>query len=294
MINWSKVIEEINNLTNSDDTYLESSSVSGGDINSSYKLTTHSNQQYFIKVNNISLMDMFIAEFEGLNELQKCKEIITPRPICYGQQENYSFIVMEYLSLNSIGDSYNLGKNLAKMHKISQTQFGWKINNTIGSTAQSNQLCDNWVDFWKNERLIPQFKLLYSKGYKGQLKNKADYLLASIEDFFQGYQPIASLLHGDLWSGNAAFDNSFNNKGNGVIFDPALYYGDRETDLAMTELFGGFSQDFYTGYQEEFALADSYKKRKPMYNLYHTLNHANLFGGSYVSQVISSMERLLI
>jgi fructosamine-3-kinase len=289
MIDWSKITQEINFASNRDEQYLDASSVSGGDINSAYKLTTQSKKHYFVKINEISLIDMFMAEFVALNELQRCKEVITPQPICYGQQENNSFIVMEYLSLKSRGDSYSLGKNLAKMHQLSQTQFGWKINNTIGSTPQSNHLCHNWVDFWKNERLIPQFELLYSKAYTHQLKKKIDYFLAGIEDFFQGHQPIASLLHGDLWSGNAAF----NHNGHGVIFDPALYYGDRETDLAMTELFGGFPEDFYTGYQEQFAWDEGYKSRKSMYNLYHILNHANLFGGSYISQALNSMENIM-
>ncbi|MFK5892484.1 MAG: fructosamine kinase family protein, partial [Pseudomonadota bacterium] len=217
-------------------------------------------------------------------------------PICYASVDNQSFIVMEYLSLQHQGNHFQFGKNLAKMHNISQVKFGWKRNNTIGSTPQNNLLCDNWVDFWRTQRLMPQFELLYQKGHQNLFKKEAESLLSSLDDFFQGHQPIASLLHGDLWSGNYAFDDH----GNGVIFDPALYYGDRETDLAMTELFGGFSSDFYKGYQEEISLADNsiynavdnYTRRKPMYNLYHILNHANLFGGSYLHQALSMMEHL--
>jgi len=288
MTDWSKIIQHINSVNNSDETYLSSSAISGGSINAAYLLTSKTHKKYFIKLNQRHLIDMFAAEFESLNELAQSKSIKIPAPICYAELDNQCFIAMEYMSLQHRGDHFRFGQDLARMHKISQQQFGWKRNNVIGSTAQNNKLIDNWVEFWKTQRLIPQFEMLYQKGYQAKLEKKADYLLASLDDFFQGHQPKASLLHGDLWSGNYAFDKH----GNGVIFDPALYYGDRETDIAMTELFGGFTSDFYKGYQEEYPLADTYKKRKSMYNLYHVLNHANLFGGSYFNQALSIMDKL--
>lgn len=288
MTDWSKIIQHINLANHSDEHYHSSTSIGGGCINSAYQLTTQTNKHYFIKLNHSYLLDMFAAEFAALNELMKCESIHTPRPICYAELNEQSFIAMEYMPLQNRGDHFQLGQDLARMHKISQSLFGWTRNNMIGSTAQSNTQCNNWVKFWKNQRLIPQFELLYQKGHQALLEKKADHLLSGLDDFFQGHQPIASLLHGDLWSGNYAFDTS----GNGVIFDPALYYGDRETDIAMSELFGGFPSDFYKGYQEEFPLADSYKKHKPMYNLYHILNHANLFGGSYLNQALKLMNKL--
>ncbi len=296
MRQWSKIIGKINFADNSDESYRSSSTVGGGDINSAYRLTTQNNKHYFIKLNHLALIEMFAAEFEALNELMNCDAIHTPRPICYAELDNQCFIAMEYIPLKHQGNHFQFGQKLAKMHQISQSQYGWKRDNTIGSTPQSNHLCDNWVDFWKTRRLIPQLELLYQKGHKDKFKNRADILLSGVEEFFQGHQPPASLLHGDLWSGNYAFDEN----GNGVIFDPALYYGDRETDIAMTELFGGFSSDFYKGYQEQFSLADNnvtsydagYSKRKPMYNLYHILNHANLFAGSYIHQALSMIEHL--
>ncbi|MFK5987203.1 MAG: fructosamine kinase family protein [Pseudomonadota bacterium] len=292
MPNWLMIIEAINSATQTDELYHSAPPVSGGDINSAYQLIMQSNKKYFVKLNQPSLIGMFIAEFSALIELDNCQSIGSPAPLCYGTTDNNSFIVMEYLPLQARGNHFTFGQNLAKMHQISQQKYGWKLNNTIGSTPQSNLFCDNWLEFYKTQRLIPQFELLYQKGYQGQLKKQADYLLAGLEDFFQGHKPIASLLHGDLWSGNYAFDG----EGRGVIFDPALYYGDRETDIAMTELFGGFSVDFYRGYQEQFPFADNHKqgytKRKPMYNLYHILNHANLFGGSYLHQALTMMEQL--
>jgi protein-ribulosamine 3-kinase len=288
MTDWSKIIQQINLANNSDEIYLSSTAIGGGSINSAYQLTSQTQKHYFIKLNDAYLIDMFSAEFDALNEMAQCDSIDTPAPICYAELGSQCFIAMEYMSLQHRGNHFQFGQNLAKMHKISQQQFGWKRHNVIGSSPQSNKQSKNWIEFWRTQRLLPQFEMLYQKGHQTLFKHKADYLLSGLDDFFQDHQPIASMLHGDLWSGNYAFDT----QGHGVIFDPALYYGDRETDLAMTELFGGFSNDFYKGYQEEYALADSYKKRKPMYNLYHVLNHANLFGGSYINQALSIMDKL--
>ena len=184
------------------------------------------------------------------------------------------------------------------MHKITADQYGWYQNNIIGSTPQSNKKHSDWATFWREERLRPQFEMLYEKGYKKYLQLLANKLLTNLDSLLADHVPEASLLHGDLWSGNYGFindgfvDDGFTEQGQPVIFDPALYYGDRETDLAMTELFGGFSQDFYNSYNEAWPLDEGYTNRKTLYNLYHILNHANLFGTSYLNQAISMMERL--
>ena len=136
--------------------------------------------------------------------------------------------------------------------------------------------------------MIPQFKMLYDKGYQSYLMPLSDKLLKQLEVLLKNHNPPASLLHGDLWSGNYAY----NEQSQPVIFDPALYYGDRETDLAMTELFGGFNADFYSAYNEAWPLDEGYKIRKTLYNLYHILNHANLFGTSYLNQAVNMMQRL--
>ncbi len=168
--------------------------------------------------------------------------------------------------------------------------FGFVQDNFIGTTAQPNAWNNDWIDFWREQRLGFQLRLAAENGYGGQLKNLGEKLLNTLPAFFDGYIPQPSLLHGDLWSGNHAFLAD----GTPTIFDPASYYGDRECDLAMTELFGGFPADFYTAYRAEWPLHEGYETRRDLYNLYHILNHANLFGGGYVKQAEQMMQRLLL
>jgi fructosamine-3-kinase len=194
--------------------------------------------------------------------------------------------------LENRGNSPNwseMGRNLAAMHdyRISNpAKFGWQINNTIGSTPQLNTWETDWTIFFKNQRLDYQLQLARRKG--GHFP-QADRLLAMIPDLLANHQPQPSLVHGDLWGGNASFTNA----GIPVIFDPATYWGDREVDVAMTELFGGFPAAFYQGYESVYPLAPGYARRKQLYNLYHILNHYNLFGGSYQSQANSAIELVL-
>jgi fructosamine-3-kinase len=251
-------------------------------------VTGNDGQLYFIKLNTASLEFMFQVEFDSLNELLQIDTIQIPRPVCFGTADSKSYLVLEYITMNPSGDQQQLGYALAQMHKITASQYGWYQNNIIGSTPQSNNMQPDWLTFWREERLLPQFKMLYEKGYKNQLQPLSDKLLNNLGSLLANHKPPASLLHGDLWSGNYAFDD----QGRPVIFDPALYYGDREADLAMTELFGGFSQDFYQAYNKAWPLDDDYNQRKTLYNLYHILNHANLFGTSYLNQAISMMQRL--
>jgi len=294
MINdWSQILEKINIELKSDYVFASASSIAGGDINDAYHLKTQLNNQdvsFFVKSNHSSQLSMFEAEAASLKLFNQVKELATPKPICLGIDRNNAFLVMTYLALTSRGEQYQLGQAIAQMHRIKADHYGWEINNTIGATPQFNQSMDNWLDFWIEQRYQPQLKLLKEKGrLSHSLKSKMEKLMNHLDQYFINHQPSASLLHGDLWGGNFAFDAS----GKPAIYDPALYFGDRETDIAMTELFGGFNRDFYRGYQETYPLADSYKIRKPVYNLYHILNHANLFGGSYIMQAEQMAEQLI-
>jgi fructosamine-3-kinase len=237
---------------------------------------------------------MFEAEFEGLIELASSHCIKVPEPLCCGTAGNNAFIAMENLPLGGSGDASQLGQSLAAIHRVTrcsngQPLYGWTRENTIGSTTQRNDDENNWTTFWVRHRLGFQLDLARRKGANGQIVQRGERLCESLGEFFAGYRPEASLLHGDLWSGNVAFDPT----GNPVIFDPAVYYGDRETDLAMTELFGGFSSAFYTAYQSHYPLDEGYSTRKTLYNLYHILNHYNMFGGGYLSQAGTMIDRLL-
>jgi fructosamine-3-kinase len=180
-----------------------------------------------------------------------------------------------------------MGQQLAALHqtKVGDT-FGWERQNTIGSTPQINTWTADWTEFWVKHRLGYQLQLAQQRG--GHFP-KQDQLLNLIPDLLAGHTPQPSLVHGDLWSGNAAVTQT----GEPVIFDPATYVGDREVDLAMTELFGGFPAAFYQGYNQVFPLDEGYQQRKPLYNLYHVLNHFNLFGGSYESQANRMIMQLL-
>jgi len=289
MTYWIEITDHISQTTGEPFHLSTEKSLGGGSINSAYKLTADNGLSYFVKLNSVHQLAMFQTEYTDLLELQKAQLMHIPRPICFGTQGTQSYLVTEYIPLHGRGDAEKLGRALAQMHSITANQFGWKQNNTIGSTPQSNREHDNWLDFWRDERLIPQFEMLYEKGYQQVIESDAGKLLKRLDSLLATHHPKASLLHGDLWSGNYAFDN----QGKAVIFDPALYYGDRETDLAMTELFGGFSQTFYDAYNEAYPLDDGYKTRKTLYNLYHILNHTNLFGSGYLNQAIRMMEGLV-
>jgi len=265
-------------------------SIAGGDINRAFLLQGET-QRYFVKLNQPEKRDMFKAEFAGLQALAKTKTVAVPPPILYGQTETASFLVLDYVELRrATAQSERLfGQQLAQLHLQKQPYFGWEIDNTIGSTKQVNSRSNNWVDFWRKNRLGFQLKLVISKGYGKKLETLGELLSEHLDDFFTDYAPQPSLLHGDLWGGNAAA----NSENQPIIFDPACYYGDRETDLAMTELFGGFGRDFYAAYNDVWQLDSGYETRKKLYNLYHVLNHCVLFGGGYVAQAEKIMQALI-
>jgi len=289
MTQWSEITQHISQTMGQLFQSATAKSLGGGSINAAYKLTDGNGLSYFVKLNAAHQLAMFETEYTDLLELQQARLMHIPLPVCFGTTGSKSYLITEYIALQGQGKAEDLGIALAQMHTITSEHFGWKQNNTIGSTPQSNQQHDNWLDFWRDERLIPQFEMLYAKGLRQIIQPEADKLLNRLDSLLTAHQPEASLLHGDLWSGNYAFDK----QGKAVIFDPALYYGDRETDLAMTELFGGFSPAFYAAYNEVCPLDEGYRSRKTLYNLYHILNHTNLFDISYLNQAISMMERLL-
>jgi fructosamine-3-kinase len=232
---------------------------------------------------------MFDAEMEGLLELESANALRVPHPLVHGDSQGQAFLVLEYLDLGGPENWPAMAQGLARLHAVSAARFGWKRNNTIGSTPQINTWAADWIEFLRNHRLGFQLELAARNNISNRLNELGEELLARLDVFFRGYQPVPSLLHGDLWSGNAAFTHA----GEPVIFDPAVYFGDREADLAMTELFGGFGASFHAVYREAWVLDSGYGIRRNLYNLYHILNHANLFGGGYINQAESMMQRLL-
>ena len=289
-MNWQIISEQIELATGQTFRVVSAQALSGGDINYAYRLQGD-NKSYFVKLNRADLVTMFEAEFAGLLDIAKTLTVRVPAPIVCGQTTGHSFLVLENLEFgcsNKASDRL-LGQQLALMHQQQQPFFGWHRNNTIGSTLQPNSQSDDWLTFWREQRLGFQLKLAADKGYCGRLQANGERLCSDMAAFFNDYVPQPSLLHGDLWAGNAAADK----QGCPVIFDPACYYGDREADLAMTELFGGFNRDFYAAYETVWPLAHGYGVRKTFYNLYHILNHLNLFAGGYLRQAESMMAILL-
>jgi protein-ribulosamine 3-kinase len=264
--------------------------VSGGDINTA-EVLEGGGRRYFVKLNDAARLAMFEAESEGLAEITNSKSVRVPQPICHGTHDSHAFLVLEYLDImHSAGKSEELlGRQLAAMHRSTTSEFGWRRDNTIGSTPQINTAEQDWVTFYREHRLRFQLELAARNSPGGKLLRRGEQLLEKLPVFFANYQPLASLLHGDLWGGNHAARRD----GTPVIFDPAVYYGDRETDLAMTELFGGYSQEFYAAYNEAWPLDDGYRVRKHLYSLYHVLNHFNLFGGGYAGQAERMIDKLL-
>lgn len=262
-------------------------SVGGGCINQGYAIAGN-NCTYFVKLNSASLVAMFEAEALGLQQMLETATIRVPKPICWGTAAS-SYIVLEWLEIGRGGTEawQEMGRQLAAMHSHTSLKgFGWEINNTIGSTPQINTWTADWTEFYAQHRLGYQFQLAKRRG--GHFPQQ-ERLLAAIPQLLADYQPQPALVHGDLWGGNAAFTAN----GKPVIFDPATYFGDREVDVAMTELFGGFPAAFYRGYNEVFPLDPGYERRKPLYNLYHILNHFNIFGGSYESQANRMISEIL-
>jgi len=260
----------------------------GGCINSGCLVTGTDGRRFFIKYNRLEFQEAFEVEFQGLLAMAETATIRVPRPVAVGRTEDQAILVMEFLEMGGSrgGDWRTMGTNLARMHRHSSDRFGWHRDNFIGATPQINTWQAHWPRFYAECRLQPQFERARKRGLR---LDQADALLHLLPKFFGHYQPTPSLLHGDLWAGNAGFMKD----GSPVIFDPACYFGDRETDLAMTEMFGGYAPEFYQAYNEEWSLDEGYRLRKDLYILYHLVNHYNLFGGGYGSQAESSIASLL-
>lgn len=290
MAAWSDIAEQISKTTQVKFTTKKIVPISGGCINETYCIAD-TNLEFFVKLNSANNNWMFEAEAAGLEEIYNSRTLRVPRPICIGKNGRHAWLVLEYLEMNvsARDDAAAFGSGLAAMHKVHSEQFGWIRNNTIGSTLQINTLSLDWSKFWREHRLGYQLKLAREKGYSGNLQKLGEQLMTRMDTLFVNVLPAASLLHGDLWGGNCRFDRN----GNPVVFDPAVYYGDREADIAMTELFGKFPATFYAAYQHDYPLDSGYNVRKTLYNLYHILNHLNLFGGHYLRQAEQMINKLL-
>ena len=265
--------------------------VGGGSISRAFRFES-AGQRFFLKLNRASLQKMFAAEADGLAALGTCSAIRVPKVIACGATGSSAYLLLDFLELIPLRDGNSAreaGHALAKLHRIEGRRFGWHRDNFIGSSAQSNTEDSDWPRFFARHRLSPQIDEARRQGRKGRFIADGERLIEALPDFFAGYSPRASLLHGDLWSGNAALDDS----GKLALFDPAVHYGDRESDLAMMALFGGFPTRMFAGYTEAWPLESGFEQRQTLYQLYHVLNHVNLFGSGYLAQAERMIGSLL-
>lgn len=265
---------------------VQSHSLSGGCISNAYKIKVKSGNSFFLKINSSTKNDMFIKEAHGLLELGKADVIKIPEVISYDND----YILLELIIPGSKMKNFSedFGRKFAHLHKFNNDYFGFYEDNYIGSNPQLNIANENeslnWTEFYFNNRILYQYKLAEELGNSTDELRKAISLLGNkIENIVIDNGEKPSLLHGDLWGGNYLVDED----GYACLIDPAVYYGNREADLAMTKLFGGFDSKFYQAYNETYPLSDGYNYRENIYKLYHVLNHLNLFGGGYYSQAMN-------
>ncbi|MBV8341992.1 MAG: fructosamine kinase family protein [Gammaproteobacteria bacterium] len=264
--------------------------IAGGSVTACYRWSA-SRRLLFVKVAARASAPAFAAEAEGLSELAAARAVRVPQVRAHGHTDRAAFLALEWIEAGIASGECErrLGEGLAALHEVTAERFGWKCDNTIGRTPQANGWLADWTEFFRERRLRPQLDLAIENGFAGALGDRGEQLLERLPALLSGHAPRASLLHGDLWRGNWLVCA----QGHPVIFDPAVYFGDRETDLAMTRLFGGFGAGFYRAYEAAAPLPTGAHERAELYNLYHVLNHANLFGGGYARQARAIIDRLL-
>ena len=264
--------------------------VHGGDIHSAWQIE-FSNKKLFLKRN---IRNKKFLEFEKycLQNLRKYinqENLVIPEVIAYKNIKNIEILLIEWIDMHNF-DQKKLGKGLGELHlksaESNPKMFGFPVEGFIGTTDQKKGLEDNWIDCFLNLRIIPQLLSLKSRILDKEIINKVK---EKIKSELLNHKPINALVHGDLWSGNAGMDKS----GKGVIFDPASWWADNEVDIAMTKLFGGFRKEFYEEYHRIFPIKNGFEKRIIIYNFYHILNHANMFGGGYLNQVEDYVKAIL-
>ena len=264
--------------------------VHGGDIHNAWRIE-FSNKKLFLKRN---IRNKKFLEFEKycLQNLRKYinqENLVIPEVIAYKNIKNIEILLIEWIDMHNF-DQKKLGKGLGELHlksaESNPKMFGFPVEGFIGTTDQKKGLEDNWIDCFLNLRIIPQLLSLKSRILDKEIINKVK---EKIKSELLNHKPINALVHGDLWSGNAGMDKN----GRGVIFDPASWWADNEVDIAMTKLFGGFRKEFYEEYHRIFPLKNGFEKRIIIYNFYHILNHANMFGGGYLNQVEDYVKAIL-
>ena len=287
---FAALAAEINRLAGARCAPLPERRLAGGSTTACYRWPAGGGA-LFVKVAARAALPMLEAEADGLAELERAQALRTPRVVACGTAGGGAFLALEWLEAGATtaASEQRLGERLAAQHALTAPEFGWRRDNTIGTTPQANGTLASWTEFYRERRLGPQLTLAAARGNGALLGESGERLLDALPALLAGHRPPPALLHGDLWGGNWLATTT----GEPVVFDPAVYYGDREADLAMTRLFGGFGPAFYRAYEQAAPLSPGAELRGELYNLYHVLNHANLFGGGYAAQARAMIGRLL-
>ena len=283
---WHFISEQIGQRLGEDFICDDIREVSNTNSHQAFKISD-GKRRFFVKISDKGLLVNFIAETQGLEQLQESKLFRVPNVICLGTVSTHCFIVLEYITMNegSTQNWFEFGQTLASLHQQqTQLMYGWQDDNFIGLSPQANQWQKKWAGFFSEQRIGFMLQLLAEKGH---ILADIDEVVETVNKLLAGHNPTSSMLHGDLWQGNTGFHHN-----QPVIFDPALYFGDREVDIAMSELFKRFPGAFYSGYEEVWSLDIDYQYRKPIYQLYHILNHALRFGGQYLQHAKQTLDNL--
>ncbi len=259
--------------------------IGGGDSHPAARLDS-GDQRWFIKWNVAERREQFDAEHDALARLAVDGGPLVPAAHGTGSNGAQAWLITEWLDLQPSGDAADFGQRLATLHRQTQDHFGWHAVNFLGASPQNNRLADSWAEFWWSERLAPQFEWASASGLS---LNVGLHTIRDASDQLLNHEPRPALVHGDLWGGNHAYLPD----GSPVIFDPAPYFGDRETDLAMMRLFGGFHPAVFDAYEKAWPLPPGFEGRLPLYQLYHLLNHYNLFGPGWESRVQHALRAVL-
>ena len=264
--------------------------VHGGDIHNAWRIE-FSNKKLFLKRNirNKKFLEFEKYCLQNLKKYNNQENLVIPEVIAYKNIKNIEILLIEWIDMHNF-DQKKLGKGLGELHlksaESNPKMFGFPVEGFIGTTDQKKGLEDNWIDCFLNLRIVPQLLSMKSRILDKEIINKVK---EKIQSELLNHKPINALVHGDLWSGNAGMDKN----GKGVIFDPASWWADNEVDIAMTKLFGGFRKEFYEEYHKIFPIKNGFEKRIIIYNFYHILNHANMFGGGYLKQVEDYAKAIL-
>ena len=263
-----------------------------GCINDTVKASAPGAEPVFIKLGPATALPMYEQEAKGLKLLSQCQAFRIPHVYFCTNVQNKAMLAMEFIAMEQVrpGQGEAFGQALAELHLIEQPRYGLDHNNYIGRSPQINRWTENWWDFYVECRLQPQLRLAVAKGMRAQLSSRLQQLMPLIPQAFTHHRPKASLVHGDLWSGNMAVDE----QGKPTLFDPAVYFGDAETDLAMSRMFGALPANVYKAYHRALPLQQGHQLRQQVYDLYHWLNHFNLFGVTYLGQVEHTVNSLLL